>query len=84
MSKQAPKAIAMAAMLLAIAACDGGDKGGDKGGDADKGGDKKAMTDDDIEKADIPVEEDFEEEAQKDITADNLDAKVAELEGEIK
>jgi hypothetical protein len=40
----------------------------------------KAMTDAELDAADIPVVEDYEEEAAKEIDADNLDAEVAKLE----
>ena len=77
-------ALMAAFVLLFTAACDSG--GGNKGNDgkpADKGGDSKAMTDDQVDKADIPVEEDFEEEAQGQINEDNLEDQVAALEKEI-
>jgi hypothetical protein len=49
---------------------------------APKGPTTAAATDD-MDKADIPVAEDFEEEAEKAINEDNLDDEVAKLEKEI-
>ncbi|MFC1641204.1 hypothetical protein ACFL5O_00750 [Myxococcota bacterium] len=42
-----------------------------------------ALSDEELEKADIPVKEDFEAQAQVAITADNLDDQVKNLEQEI-
>lgn len=69
------------ASVLALAACDsGGDKpGGDKSGGAKTDGTTKAAS-----AEAIPVEEDFEEEAAKEITEDNLDDQVSALEAEIE
>jgi hypothetical protein len=72
-------AMILATSLMMVAACDGGgDKGGAKSGSsAAKGGDTTAA-------ADVPTEEDFEDEAEKAVTADSLDAEVAKLEKEIE
>jgi hypothetical protein len=43
-----------------------------------------AMTDAAIDAADIPVEEDFEEQAAAEITAETLDVVVAKLDTEIQ
>ena len=72
------------AMLFAVA-CEQKTDGGDKAG-ADKGAaaTPASVTDDQIDNApDLPVEEDYEEEAAKEITEENLDEKVAALEKEI-
>lgn len=79
MKRQAIQAVALAAMLAAVGACEGGDQ---QSG-AKKGGDQTAASDEQAQKAEVPVEEDFEEEAHKEINGDNLDEKVAELEEEI-
>ena len=66
--------------LLAIAGCE------QKKSDGAGGGEPAAatnMTDDQVDEADVPVEEDFEEEAETQITADSLDDEVAKLEQEI-
>ena len=76
---KAMKATIVMASVLALAACDsGGDKGGDKSGGAKTGGTAEAAS-----AEAIPVEEDFEEEAAKEITEDNLDDQVSALEAEI-
>lgn len=43
-----------------------------------------AMSDADVDKADVPVEEDFEEEAEKALNEENLDDEVAKLQKEIE
>ena len=75
----------MAALLLLFtaAACD---SGGGKSGDAkpaDTAGDTKPLTDEQIDSAEIPVVEDFEEEAAESIDEENLEDQVAALEKEI-
>ena len=42
------------------------------------------MSDDAIDKAQIPVKEDYEEQARQTITADNLDEQLGQLEKQIK
>ena len=76
----------MAAFLLLFAtACDsGGSKsGGGDGKPADKGGETAALTDDQVDSADLPVVEDFEDEANESINEENLEDQVAALEKEI-
>ena len=71
-------------LLLFAAACDPAEKtGGADGKPTDKGSDTKALTDEQVDTADLPVVEDFEEEANNEINEDNLDDKVAALEKEI-
>ena len=65
--------------LLALAACDETKDPAPATGTAAPA----AMTDEQLDAADIPVEEDFEEEAAAQINADNLDDEVAKLEAEI-
>jgi hypothetical protein len=67
----------IASCVLLLAACD------EKPGAAGDGEKAKAMTDAELDAADIPVVEDFEDEALKEIDADNLDAEVAKLEAAI-
>jgi hypothetical protein len=77
-------ALMSAFLLLFAAACDSGGKGGGADGKpTDKTADSKPLTDDQVDSADLPVEEDFEEEATKEINEDNLDDQVAALEKEI-
>jgi hypothetical protein len=81
----------LAAALLLGAGCD---KDKDAGGTspatsapgaAASGPTKPAanMTDAELDKADIPVPADFEEEAEREINDDNLDAEIDKLEKEI-
>ena len=42
-----------------------------------------ATTDESNEQAKIPVKEDYEEQAQQDITEDNLDERIGQLEKQI-
>jgi hypothetical protein len=50
---------------------------------ADTGATKPAMSDDPLDKEDIPVAADFEDEAEKDITDDNFDDEIDKLDHEI-
>jgi hypothetical protein len=43
-----------------------------------------ALTDEAVDQAPIPVKEDFEEQARRTITVDNLDDQVSQLEKQIK
>lgn len=71
----------IAACALALAACDEkSPSGSPAAGTADA---PQAMSDAELDAADIPVAEDFEEEAASEINADNLDAEVAKLEAAI-
>jgi hypothetical protein len=81
--------ISVLAMVALTAGCDeGANSGGDKGAGTGKAtttaaADAKPMTDAELEKAEIPVPEDFEDDAEKEITEDNLDDELAKLEKEI-
>ena len=44
---------------------------------------KVAKVDDELDKEDIPVPADYEDKAEKEITEDNLEEKLAELEKEL-
>lgn len=74
------------ALIASAVACDGGDgKKKDAASDAKPATSAAApMSAEDIEKADIPVESDFEDEAFEQIDADNLDAEVDKLAREIE
>jgi len=78
---KAMRAMVLMASVLSFLACDsGGDKAGGKASGDD--GPKSESTAAAAASA-VPVEEDFEEEAQKEIDADNLDSQVSALEKEI-
>lgn len=78
-----------AAMTIAALVVFGGCDGGEKKGDADSPKDKPAasaaadVSDEAVDAAEIPTEEDFEDEAFEAINADNLDAEVDKLAAEI-
>ena len=65
-------AMMAAFLLLFAAACDSGGKGGSADGTGDKGGDSKPLSDDDVDKAELPVAEDFEEEAEDLVQRDKV------------
>jgi hypothetical protein len=85
------RALVILATVLTFAACDQGKEGpGGKSTStptsaaAPKGPTTgAAAANDDVDKEDIPVAEDFEEEAEKAVTDDNLDDEVAKMEKEI-
>lgn len=68
---------------LAIAGCEQKKAGGDTAGSGDTTAAAADMTDEQVDEADIPVQEDFEDEAEQQITADSLDDEIAKLEAEI-
>jgi hypothetical protein len=72
-------------LVLALGACDeGGDKGGADGKAAATGAATAAVSDDALDKADdIPVAEDFEDDAFSAVNEDNVEEQVAALEKEI-
>ena len=75
--------IVMSAAVLALAACDNGEKPAASGAGSAAAAAEKPMTDQQLESAEIPVEADFEEEAATAITSDTLDDQVSALEKEI-
>ena len=70
----------IATCVLALAACDEKAGSGAAPTATTQAETPKAMTDAELDAADIPVVEDFEDEAAAEITADTLDAEVAKLE----
>jgi len=75
-----PAIVASTALLLA--ACNSGGTSS-TGSKATSSAAAAELTDEQVEKAEIPVEEDFEDEAFKAIDADNVDDKVAAIESEM-
>jgi len=67
-------------LALAAGACE---KGGDRGTEAAPSA-SAPLTDEAVDQARIPVKEDFEEEALKEINENNLEAEVAKLEQAIE
>lgn len=74
----------LAILILLFVACDSGSKG-DSASPAPSAtaAAKLPESDTEVDKADVPVEEDFEGEAQKAINGDNLDDEVAKIAKEI-
>ncbi len=76
----APAFVAAAALM--VTACDSG--GGKSGDSAGAKGSAAAMSDEKLDSAEIPVPEDFEEEAQKKVTEETYEDQLAAIEKEIE
>jgi hypothetical protein len=77
------KALAIASVLLMLVACNKTDSQATPAGSSSTTAASATPSAAPVAAADIPSEEDFEDEAEKDITPDTLEAQLASMEKEI-
>lgn len=71
------------AMATVVVACEPEKGSTDAASSAPSAAAEAKLSDEQLDTAEVPVDEDFEDEAEASITADNLDDQVAALEDEL-